>query len=140
MLQQFVYFVFLNFPLNPNLAHNSRTISVGAHRVRPLQGQTNYYSPTAQDSSLRLRSFKNDARNLYLQQTHASSSREHRDRRILRGTQTKEFNFPYKSQFSARCCHKLCRGDHWSSVFLWLYFSGGKTPPLRICELIFIKL
>ena len=44
-------------------------------------------------------SFKNDARNLCLQRTHASSSRECNDRRILRGAQTKEFKLPAKSQF-----------------------------------------
>ena len=26
---------FLNTPINPNLAHNVRTLFVGAHRVRP---------------------------------------------------------------------------------------------------------
>ena len=73
---------FSNTPINPNLAHNVRTNSVGAHRVRPLlfcgifreakrlpykeimlctvgdgfsipfQRQTNYYSLAAQDPSV----------------------------------------------------------------------------------------
>ena len=43
---------FLTTPINPNLAYTVRTNSVGAHRVRPLHMQTNFYSSSAQDPSV----------------------------------------------------------------------------------------